>query len=281
MGMPMALRLVQSGFQVVAYNRTRTKAESLKGRAEIATTVRDVAERTDPILLMLTDTEAVEDVLFSSQGMYERLASGKTIINSSTILPSASKRIMDRLKRKNIGYIEVPVLGGPVQARAGELIALAAGERDRYEDNLNIIKSFATKVFYTGQVSTALSAKLAINQLTAVYAQSLAESIIFAEKHGVDPSLLLQVLNSTGYRTSFSEQKGPKMVRGEFEPTFFLKHMLKDLDLVDESAHDSKVYMPLMSQARSSYLAASNLGLDEKDFSAIISMLRQLNKGNH
>jgi 3-hydroxyisobutyrate dehydrogenase len=277
MGLPMAGRLVQAGYQLVTYNRTRVKAEPLKGRAEITQTQREVAEKADPIVLMLADTTAVEDVLFSSQGMYERLASGKTIINCSTILPSASKRMMERLKRKNVGYVEAPVVGGPSMATQGELIVMAAGERERYEDFLDVLRAFASKVFFTGRVGTALAVKLALNQMAAVSAQSLAESLVFVEKTGVDPSLFVQILNSTGYRTSFSEQKGPLMVKGDYRPSFFLKHMLKDLDLVDETAKDNHIYMPLTSQARSSYTAANNLGLAEKDFSAILQMLKQLN----
>ncbi|MDG6928557.1 MAG: NAD(P)-dependent oxidoreductase [Nitrososphaerota archaeon] len=278
MGLPMASRLIQSGFQVVAFNRTRSKMEQLKGRAELTSSAREVAEKGDPTILMLTDTAAVEDVLFLAQGMYERLASGQTIINCSTILPSASKRIMERLKRKNVGYIEAPLFGGPLEAKQGELIAVAAGERERYEENLGIIKSFASKVFYTGHVSTALSMKLALNQLVAAYAQSMSEALVFTQKLGIDPSLFVQVLNSTGFKTTFSEGKGPNMIKDSFEPTFFLSHMMKDLNLTDQAAHDNSVYMPLLSQTRLSYLAAMNMDLGNKDFSAIAKMLKDLNK---
>jgi 3-hydroxyisobutyrate dehydrogenase len=278
MGAPMAGRLVQSGYQLVAYNRTRVKTEPLRGRAEITSTQREVAEKADPIVLMLTDTQAVEDVLFSSQGMYERMASGKTIINCSTILPSASKKIADRLKRKNVGYIEAPVFGGPQMAARGELIVMAAGEREKYEEVLDVIRTFSSKVFYTGRVGTALSVKLGLNLIVAVHGQALAESMILARKTGVDPSLFVQILNSTGYKTTLSEEKGPSMVKGDFHPTFFLKHMFKDLNLIDETAKENKIFMPLTTQARISYLAASNLELEDKDYTAILKMLDELNK---
>jgi 3-hydroxyisobutyrate dehydrogenase len=278
MGVPMASRLVQSGYQLVAYNRTRVKAEPLRGRAEITSTQREVAEKADPIVLMLTDTQAVEDVLFSSQGMYERMASGKTIINCSTILPSASRRIAERLKRKNVGYIEAPVFGGPQMASKGELIVMAAGEREKYEEVLDVIRSFAAKVFYTGRVGTAMSVKLGLNLVAAVTGQALAESVLLAQKTGVDPSLFIQILNSTGYKTTLSEQKGLSMVKGDFHPTFFLKHMFKDLNLMDETAKENKIFMPLMSQTRISYLAATNMGLENEDFTAIFRMLSEMNK---
>jgi 3-hydroxyisobutyrate dehydrogenase len=278
MGVPMASRLVQSGYQLVAYNRTRVKAEPLRGRAEITSTQREVAEKADPIVLMLTDTQAVEDVLFSSQGMYERMASGKTIINCSTILPSASRRIAERLKRKNVGYIEAPVFGGPQMASKGELIVMAAGEREKYEEVLDVIRGFAAKVFYTGRVGTAMSVKLGLNLVAAVTGQALAESVLLAQKTGVDPSLFIQILNSTGYKTTLSEQKGLSMVKGDFHPTFFLKHMFKDLNLMDETAKENKIFMPLMSQTRISYLAATNMGLENEDFTAIFRMLSEMNK---
>lgn len=277
MGLPMASRLVQGGYQLVAYNRTKVKAEPLRGRAEITSTHREVAEKGDPIVLMLADTQAVEEVLFSSQGMYERLSSGKTIINCSTILPSSSKKIMERLKRKNVYYIEAPVVGAPAMAQQGQLIAIAAGEREKYEESLDILRTFAAKVFFTGRVGTALAVKLALSQIIATMTQSLAEALVFTEKNGVDTSLFIQILNSTGYKTTLSEQKGPLMVKSDFRATFYLRHMFEDLNLVDETAKDNHIYMPLTEESRSNYLAAVNLGLGEKDFSAILELLRKLN----
>jgi 3-hydroxyisobutyrate dehydrogenase len=277
MGLPMASRLVQAGYQLVAYNRTKVKAEPLRGKAEITSTHREVAEKGDPIVLMLADTNAVEEVLFSSQGMYERLAAGKTIINCSTILPSASKKTMERLKRKNVYYIEAPVVGTPAAAQQGQLIAMAAGDRERYEDSLDVLRSFASKVFYTGRVGTALSAKLALNQIIAISIQSLAEALVFSEKNGVDPSLFIQILNSTGYKTVLSEQKGPAMVKADYKPTFLLKHLFEDLNLIDETAEDAHIFMPLTEECRSNFMAAVNMGFAEKDFSAILEMLKKLN----
>ena len=100
MGLPIAGRIVQAGFSLVAYNRTKSKQDALRGKAEMVSSQRDVAEMADSIVIAVSDTTAVEDVMFSSQGMYERIAAGKTIINCSDILPSTSKRIMEKLKQE-------------------------------------------------------------------------------------------------------------------------------------------------------------------------------------
>jgi 3-hydroxyisobutyrate dehydrogenase len=278
MGLPLAQRIIQAGFGLVAYNRTRAKADVLRGKAEVVGSQREVAEQADSIMIVVSDTAAVEDVLFSSQGMYERIAAGKTVINCTDTLPSASKKMMEKLKRKNINYLEVPLVGGPVQARTGELVALVSGERSRYEENLDVLKTFASRVFYIGPVPGAFFIKLAMNDMVATYAQSIAEGAVLVEKAGLDPSLFIQILNSTGFKTSFSEIKGMKMIKESVEPTLYLRHMLKDLNLVDQTAQELHVYMPVLQQVRGSYLGAYNMGYGDRDYSAIIKFIRDLNR---
>ncbi|MGA1976051.1 MAG: NAD(P)-dependent oxidoreductase [Conexivisphaerales archaeon] len=278
MGLPIAGRIVQAGFSLVAYNRTKAKQDALRGKAEMVGSQREVAESADSIIIAVSDTTAVEEVMFSSQGMYERIAAGKTVINCSDILPSTSKRIMEKLKRKNINYLEVPLVGGPVQAKTGDLVALVSGDRTRYEENLDVLKTFASKVFFIGPVPGAMYIKLALNHLSASYAQSIAEGSVLVEKAGLDPSLFIQIVNSTGFKTSFSEIKAMKMVKGSLEPTLYLRHMLKDLDLTDQTAEEMKVFLPLLQQVRSSYLGAYNMGYGDRDYSAIVKFIKDVNR---
>ena len=278
MGLPIAGRILQAGFSLVAYNRTKARQDALRGKAEMVDSQRDVAEMADSIVIAVSDTTAVEEVMFSSQGMYERIAAGKTVINCSDILPSTSKKMMEKLKRKNINYLEVPLVGGPIQAKTGDLVALVAGDRTRYEENLDVLKTFASKVFYIGTVPGAMYIKLAVNHLTASYAQSIAEGCVFVEKAGLDPSLFVQIVNSTGFKTTFSELKATKMVKESVEPTLYLRHMLKDLDLTDQTAEELKVFLPLLQQVRTTYLGAYNMGYGDRDYSAVVKFIKDVNK---
>jgi len=278
MGLPIAGRILQAGFSLVAYNRTKARQDALRGKAEMVDSQRDVAEMADSIVIAVSDTTAVEEVMFSSQGMYERIAAGKTVINCSDILPSTSRKMMEKLKRKNINYLEVPLVGGPMQAKAGDLVALVAGDRTRYEENLDVLKTFASKVFYIGTVPGAMYIKLAVNHLTASYAQSIAEGCVLVEKAGLDPSLFVQIVNSTGFKTSFSELKAAKMVKESVEPTLYLRHMLKDLDLTDQTAEELKVFLPLLQQVRTTYLGAYNMGYGDRDYSAVAKFIKDVNK---
>ncbi len=278
MGLPIAGRILQAGFSLVAYNRTKARQDALRGKAEMVDSQRDVAEMADSIVIAVSDTTAVEEVMFSSQGMYERIAAGKTVINCSDILPSTSRKMMEKLKRKNINYLEVPLVGGPMQAKAGDLVALVAGDRTRYEENLDVLKTFASKVFYIGTVPGAMYIKLAVNHLTASYAQSIAEGCVLVEKAGLDPSLFVQIVNSTGFKTSFSELKAAKMVKESVEPTLYLRHMLKDLDLTDQTAEELKVFLPLLQQVRTTYLGAYNMGYGDRDYSAVAKFIKDVNR---
>jgi 3-hydroxyisobutyrate dehydrogenase len=278
MGLPIAGRILQAGFSLVAYNRTKARQDALRGKAEMVDSQRDVAEMADSIVIAVSDTTAVEEVMFSSQGMYERIAAGKTVINCSDILPSTSRKMMEKLKRKNINYLEAPLVGGPIQAKTGDLVALVAGDRTRYEENLDVLKTFASKVFYIGTVPGAMYIKLAVNHLTASYAQSIAEGCVLVEKAGLDPSLFVQIVNSTGFKTSFSELKATKMVKESVEPTLYLRHMLKDLDLTDQTAEELKVFLPLLQQVRTTYLGAYNMGYGDRDYSSVIKFIKDVNK---
>ncbi|MGC8558923.1 MAG: NAD(P)-dependent oxidoreductase, partial [Nitrososphaeria archaeon] len=246
MGSALAIRAVQSGYNVIGYNRTRAKLEGLRDRIDIAPSISDVCEGSDIIMVSVTDDSADEDVTLGNHGISDYIKPNRTIMDFSTISPMESRYINEKLKRKGVHRIEVPVVGGPSKAIRGELIALVGGEREKYEDLMDLIRTFAHRTFYIGDIGDAQTVKLAINLLVAGYAEMLAEGLTLVKKQGIDPRLLLNVLNVSTYKTEFSETKGVKMVAENYEPTFYLKHMKKDLGLLTKVANDEDVYMPVM-----------------------------------
>lgn len=277
MGSAMAIRAVQMGMSVVGYNRSREKVQHIKDRVRILSSIAEVCERADVIMVMVSDDRADEDVTSGNRGIFENIRSGKVVIDSSTISPSLSRKLTDKLKRKGATRIEMPVVGGPDQALKGELVAIVGVERTKYEENLDIIRIFANRIFYAGNVGKALTIKLAINMLIASYAEIIAEGISFVRKAGGDPLLLIQILNSTGYRTKFSQTKALNMVQRSFKPTFYLRHMLKDLGIASVTARENGVFMPVLSTLKEVYQGALNQGLGDMDYSAVAEFLSKLN----
>jgi 3-hydroxyisobutyrate dehydrogenase-like beta-hydroxyacid dehydrogenase len=278
MGQALALRAIQSGYTVYGYNRTKSKVDSIRDRVEILPSISDVVEKSDVILVTVTDDEADEDVILGNHGISDYIRPNKMIIDFSTISPIMSKYINEKLKRKNAYRLEVPLIGGPAKALRGELIALIGGDRSKYEEMSDLIKTFAIRTIYAGNIGDALSLKLAFNLLVAGYAELIAEGLAFVQKMKVDPRLFVYLVNASGYKTEFSETKGQKMLVSNYEPTFYLKHMKKDLGLISKVADKYNVYLPVHSTLWSTYTAATEYGLAEEDYSAILEYLLKINK---
>ncbi len=277
MGSAMALRAVQMGMIVYGYNRTREKVQHLKDRIRLVSSISELCEKSEAIIIMVSDDQADEDVTVGNRGLFESVKSGKIVIDSSTISPSLSKRLTEKLRRKGAIRIEMPVMGGPQDALRGELVAIVGAERTRYEELLKLIRIFATRIFYAGNIGSALTIKLALNFITAAYAEAIAEGISFVRRSGSDPLLLVQILNTTKYKTPFSQTKGIKMVQGSFEPTFYLRHMVKDLSIAEKTAQENMAFTPVLSVLKEVYKGAHNLGLGELDYSAVAEFLAKLN----
>jgi len=278
MGQALALRAIQSGYTVYGYNRTKSKVDSIRDRVEILPSISDVVEKSDVILVSVTDDEADEDVILGNHGISDYIRPNKMIIDFSTISPIMSKYINEKLKRKNAYRLEVPLIGGPDKALRGELIALIGGDRSKYEEMSDLIKTFATRTIYAGNIGDALSLKLAFNLLVAGYAELIAEGLTIVQKMKVDPRLFIYLINASGYKTEFSETKGQKMLVSNYEPTFYLKHMKKDLGLISKVSDKYSIYLPVHSTLWSTYTGATEFGFAEDDFSAILEYLLKINK---
>jgi 3-hydroxyisobutyrate dehydrogenase len=172
----------------------------------------------------------------------------------------------------------MPVMGGPSLAETGELVPMVSGSKQAFDKVKSVIEQLGRPVFYVGEKDGAANViKLALNLNIALIASALSEGITLTRGSGVDPLLFVQVLNSTYFKTGLSEKKGPKMVSGDFEPTFHLKNMLKDLELAASTAHAQKIALPQTALAQQIYRAANNSGLSERDYTAICTFLARIN----
>jgi len=172
--------------------------------------------------------------------------------------------------------IDTPVMGGPSLAEKGEMIVMVGGKKEIYEKCKIVFDSIGEKTFLLGENGSGHAMKLAMNAQIAILAISLSEGIILAKKSGLDPNTFLDVLNSTYFKTGMSVNKGPKMVKGDFEPSFFLKMMQKDLDEIEYTAGKVKASMPMSKLANKIYQKAIKEGLGDMDYTGILSHLENL-----
>ncbi len=279
LGEAVGLHLLESGFSLMAYNRTRSKTKNLeKNGAVIADTPRHVAESSDLIITCVKDGDAVDQVLFGGDGIVAGKHEGMMVAEMSTINPKSAIQNSKRLETEGINSLEIPVMGGPNVAIHGKLVLMASGEKDVFEAYKEVLDVISNEVFFLGKSGSAHSIKLAMNLQISLLALALSEGITLTRKAGFDPEKFLEILNSTYFKTGMSENKAYKMIKDEFEPTFTLKNLQKDLGIITAAAKDFGAVLPIADRANEIYRDALDAGLGEIDYTGILAYIKKLSE---
>ena len=279
LGSSIAKRLSSSGHKISVYNRTRQKAESLKNLGiQVVDSPKELASKCELVITILKDAPVIEQMAFGDNGIIHGKHEGLIVADMSTINPISSRNIAKKFLDEGISMIDTPVMGGPSLAEKGQMVVMVGGKKAIYEKCKTVFDSIGEKTFLLGENGSGHAMKLVMNSQIAILALSLSEGIILAKKSGLDPMTFLEVLNSTYFKTGMSINKGPKMVRGDFEPSFFLKMMQKDLDEINYTASQVEANMPISKLANEIYQKAIREGLGEVDYTGILSYLEKSNK---
>ncbi|MDE1862415.1 MAG: NAD(P)-dependent oxidoreductase [Thaumarchaeota archaeon] len=279
LGRAVAARLLRTGHTVTVYNRTKEKAAVLKDQgAKIADSPKKLAEVSDLVITIVRDSDAVESVSFGEDGIVHGRHDGLIVADMSTINPIASKRLAQKFEQYGIAMIDSPVMGGPPLAEKGGLVVMIGGKNDTYERCKQVFDSIGEKTFHVGPNGSAHSMKLALNLQISILALAISEGIILTKRSGLDPMLFFDVLNSTYFKTGMSLLKGPKMAKGNFEPSFFLKVMEKDLEEINQTAKEFGASLPMASVAMNLYKDAVEHGFGDIDYTGILAYLERVGK---
>jgi 3-hydroxyisobutyrate dehydrogenase len=279
MGSAIAERLIERGFTVFVHNRTKQRSDSLvrKGGIRIGNPL-ELGKKCNYVIISVTDGNAVKEILFGNNGLIYSNNNQLSIIDTSTVLPEDSIYCANFMKRKGYAMIQAPIMGGPDATRKGDVISIVSGDKKIMEKCRRILTNFSKKIFYAGHHDGAANyLKLGLNLNIALIAISLSESIIFIKKSKTNPTVFLDILNSTYFKTGLSEIKGPKMIRNNFEPKFFLKNMLKDVQLLNECAKRNNASLSFSSLAEQYFRMAANRGYSELDYTAILKLFGEFN----
>src|SRR5882672_4327811 len=228
MGRPMAANLVKAGNEVAVWNRTPGK--TVEG-ARTAGSPADAAKGAEVIWMCVSDTSAVEAVLFGPGGAAETIAAGAVVVDSSTISPSAEYEFAQRLKAKGVEYVDAPVTGSKVAAESGSLIFMAGGDEAVLARIEPLFNAMGKQVFHMGETSKGQAAKLVMNLQIALIYEGFAEALTLATKLGVNVDALLPLIQASMVRSGVVEYKAPFIMRRDFTPNFPLRLMLKDIHL--------------------------------------------------
>ena len=279
LGEAVGLHLLKSGFSLCVYNRTKSKTKSLEENgAIISDTPKHLAQSSELIITCVKDGDVSEQVMFGQDGIVAGKHDGLTVAEMSTISPNSAIQNSKRLNEEKISSLETPVMGGPNVAIDGKLVLMASGDRDVFDKYKKVFDTIASKTFFLGKSGSAHSIKIAMNLQISLLALALSEGITLTRKAGFDPEKFLEILNSTYFKTGMSENKAHKMIKDEFEPTFTLKNLQKDLGIITEAAKDFGAVLPMAERANEIYRDAVDAGFGEIDYTGILAYIKKLSK---
>ncbi|MGM0931773.1 MAG: NAD(P)-dependent oxidoreductase [Actinomycetota bacterium] len=271
MGYQLAKRLLDAGYDVAVYNRTRTKAEPL---AEFGATIVDqpvqLAGR-DIVFSMVSTSNDLKQVMLGEGGLLADPARAPKIIgDASTVSVEASETVRAAAEQRGVGFLATPVSGNPKVISVGKLTVAASGPRDVYEVARPLLETWGRGVTYVGEGEVARVVKIAHNVFLGVVVQSMAEITVLAEKAGVTRAAFLEFLNDSVMGSVFTQYKTPALVNLDFTPTFTNVLLQKDFDLGLAAGRELGVVMPLASITRDIVAREVGNGNVEQDFASLI-----------
>lgn len=272
MGRSMAANLVKAGHEVSVWNRSAGK--QVDG-ARVAVSPAEAARGADVVWMCVSDTAAVERVLFSADGVESVLAPGMIVADSSTIAPSATRKFAERVRARGADYVDAPMTGSKVAAESGQLIFITGGEEATLARLEPLFNAMGKKVLHMGPTGHGQSAKLGGNLMIALIFEGFAEALTLTSKLGVPRERFMELVNASMIRSGVSDYKAPFVLRHDFSPNFPLRLMHKDIQLILEAAREARVKLPGLETVEEIYEVATEEGSADLDYAATIALLEK------
>src|SRR5437868_14308177 len=272
MGRSMAANLVKAGHEVAVWNRTPGK--QVEG-ARVAATPAEAATGAEVVWMCVSDTQAVEQVLFGAEGVQNSLTSGMIGVDSSTISPSATQDFAQRLRSRGVDYVDAPVTGSKIGAENASLIFIVGGDEAVIERVKPLFDAMGKQVFRMGETGKGQAAKLVMNLQIALIFEGFAEALTLATKLGVNTEALISVVQASMIRSGVVDYKAPFILKRDFSPNFPLRLMHKDIHLALDAAREARVKLPGLETVEEVYDLASEEGHSDLDYAATLTLLEK------
>lgn len=280
MGYPMARHLLEAGHEVALWSHTASKAEELAakfpGLGSACGLPKDVAANADVIFLIVGDTAMSEKVIFGENGLMETIKPGSVIVDASTVACSYSKDAAARCKAKGVEFLDAPCTGSRPGAESGNLTFMIGGPKEVFESIRPLFEPMGKRLYYCGGPGLGMHAKLTQNLILSNLLQAFNEGLVLSTKAGVDPELMLDILDNSAAKSGLIAFKAPYVFRRDFSTNFSVKWMHKDIGLMLDSARDAGVPLPLTSLTHQMFQAAIATGHGDEDICSTIKVLEGL-----
>lgn len=277
MGKPMCKNLLKAGHQLIIYNRSSgAMDELLSAGAAVATSPKDVAERSDIIMTMLPNSPDVREVILGANGVIEGTRPGSLVIDLSSIAPNASREIAESLAQNNVRFLDAPVSGGEPKAIDGTLSIMVGGNSEDFEEVYPLLKAMGSTIVLCGGVGAGNVTKLANQVIVAINIAAVSEALVLATKAGANPETVFQAIRGGLAGSTVLDAKAPLMLQRKFEPGFRLGLHIKDLNNVLETGHQLGAPLPLTASVLEMMQVLKTYGLAEADHGALVQYYEKL-----
>jgi len=273
MGAPMAGHLRAAGHELFVTTRSQVPADLLAAGAVACANAAQVAQKADVIFLMVPDTPDVDKVLFGDIGVAQGLSAGKTVVDMSSISPMATKDFAARINALGCDYLDAPVSGGEVGAKAASLTIMVGGSEATFARVLPLFQLMGKNITHVGGNGDGQTTKVANQIIVALNIAAVAEALVFASKAGADPAKVRQALMGGFAASRILEVHGDRMIKRTFKPGFRIALHQKDLNLALQGAKALGVALPQTAAAAQLMQTCAAQGWDHLDHSALVKSL--------
>lgn len=277
MGKPMAGHLIDAGYDLVVHNRNRDAVDELVGKGAIeAHSGKEVAEQSDIVITMLPDSPDVESVALGEGGIIEGAHEGLIFVDMSTIAPSVTTQVGEVLAKKGVQSLDAPVSGGDIGAQNATLSIMVGGDEDTFNTVKPHFDVMGQSAILCGPLGAGQTVKACNQILVAVTIAGVSEALTMGTKAGVDPIKIVQVLSGGLARCGVLENRGERMVNGDFDPGFRIRLHYKDLNIIQKTSNDFGVPLPVTSEVFELFKTAMVKGRGELDHSGLLTIIEDM-----
>jgi len=277
MGYPMARNLLRAGHRVALWSHTEEKARQLAAAEGgiFCQTPSQVGAHADCLFLCVGDTAMSREILLGPGGVIEGIRHGSAVADASTISPSESRRIGAAFAAKGVDFLDAPCTGSTPGAEGGTLTFMIGGDQAVFEKIRPYLEPMGKRLYYCGGPGMGLQAKLAQNLVLSNILMAFNEGMVLATKGGVDPKLMLEILDNSAAKSGLISYKAPFVLRRDFRPNFSVKWMDKDIGLILESGKELGVPLLLTGLTRQLFQTAIAAGHADEDICSTIKVLEE------
>ena len=276
MGSGMASNLLKAGYQLTVWNRSAEKCKPFARKgARVADTPADAARDVDLVMYILSNDEAVEDVVLGANGILRGIQEGQIAMDMSTVLPETSLRELEAYAKRGVDFLDAPVFGSKQESAEAKLWIMAAGNKAIFDKVKPVLTKLGQTVHYFGKNGNATAMKLVGNLIVALELEALSEGLVLARKAGLDLSTVMEVVKVADFRSPLLVSNGQNILKRDFSTSFALKLMLKDAGLIEKFAGNLRSPIPGLRVVEKNLKSAVALGFEKENASAVIKALEK------